>query len=208
MLAAAALACAAPRIYYSKSFPGSLPPFMAIVLERSGAGEYKEAPDDENPVKFQLKASEAGEIFALSEKLGRFTRPLESAHKVAQMGMKTFRWEDGATRNEVKFNYSDDLDARLLADWFERISESAQHLINLERAARFDKLGVNRALLLLEAAADRKRLVAMEQYLPMLDRISNNESYLHMARQRAARLASWIRQPPAEAGGNGAASQK
>jgi hypothetical protein len=73
----ASAALAAPRIYYSKSFPGSTPAFVAITLERSGAGEYKEAPDDENPLKFQLKQAEADEIFALAEKVGRFTRMLD-----------------------------------------------------------------------------------------------------------------------------------
>ena len=40
---------------------------------------------------------------------------------------------------------------------------------------------------------DRKRLVALEQYLPMLDRIANNESYMHTARAKAAEMAESIR---------------
>jgi len=63
----------------------------------------------------------------------------------------------------------------------------------LERAAKYDKLGVNDALLQLEAAMDRKRVVAPRQMLPMLDRIAKNESYLHMARARAAGIADSIR---------------
>ena len=195
-----------PRLFYSKSFPGSVPPYVGIHLDRSGAGEYRETPDEE-PVRFQLKQSDVDEIYALSEKLGKFGRKLESGLKVANMGMKTFRWEEGSTRNEVKFNYSEDPDARALADWFERISESEQHLINLERAAKYDKLGVNKALLMLQSALERKRLVALDQYLPMLDRIAKNETYLNMARERARGLAGYIRNPPAAAeaaaGGNG-----
>ena len=42
---------------------------------------------------------------------------------------------------------------------------------------------------------DRKRLVAVEQYLPMLDRIASNESYMHTARVRASELAEAIRNP-------------
>jgi hypothetical protein len=200
-------AAEAPRIVYSKTFPGSTPAYIAITLERSGAGEYKEAPDDENPLEFQIKPKETDEIFALAEKLGKFTRKLESPAKVANMGMKAFRWEEGTVRNEVKFNFSEDLDARALHDWFERISESEQHLISLERTAKYEKLGVNRALLLLEAALARNRLVALDQYLPMLDRVAKNETYLNMARERARRLAEYIRTPPAEqAGANAAAA--
>jgi hypothetical protein len=113
--------------------------------------------------------------------------------KVAFMGMKTFRWENGAQTGETKFNFSDDLTARALADWFERISESEQHYINLERAAKYDKLGVLKALLQLESSIDRKLLVASSQYLPLLDRIVKNESYMHTARVRASGLAEAIR---------------
>jgi hypothetical protein len=180
------------RILYTKSFPGSSPPYIGISLKADGAGEYREAPD-EDPMLFQLAEADVNEIFSLAEKLGRFTRPLESKAKVANMGMKTLRWEDGKGGHEVKFNFSEDLDARLITDWFERIAESEQHLINLERAAKYDKLGVNKALLLLESAMNRKRLVALNQYLPMLDRVAKNETYLNMARERAAKLAAIIR---------------
>jgi hypothetical protein len=182
-----------PRILYSKSFPGSVPAYVGITVDKAGAGEYREALDDDNPLKFQLTAPESAEIFALVEKLQDFKRPLESPLKVAFMGAKTFRLENGTERNEVKFNYSEDPDARLLGDWFERIAESEQHVISLERAAKYDRLGVLRALLLLETSWDRKRLVAPQQFLPLLDRIAKNETYMHTARVRAAALADAIR---------------
>ncbi len=193
LLPVLALAAESPRIFYSKSFPRSNPEFVSITLEKSGAGEYREAADDDNPLKFQLRAEEAAEIFGLAEKLDYFSRNLEAPVKVAFMGMKSFRYEGGGKKGETKFNYSDDPDARTLADWFERIAESEQHLINLERAAKFDKLGVLKALLQLESAMDRKRLVGATQYLPMLDRIIKNESYMHTARVRAAGIAEAIR---------------
>ena len=75
------------------------------------------------------------------------------------------------------------------------MAESAQHRIDLERAAKYDRLGVVKALTLLESAMERKRLVGLEQYLPMLDRIANNENYMHTARARAAEIAEAIRNP-------------
>jgi hypothetical protein len=185
----------ASRIFYSKSFPGSVPAYVAITLDQSGDGEYKEAPDDESPLKFKVKEPEAKEIFDLTDKLDRFKHPLESNLKVAFMGMKTFRYENGAEKTEVKFNFSEDPAARDLADCFEKISESAQHRINLERAAKYDKLGVMKAMLLFEQSWDRKRIVAADQFLPILDRIAKNESYMHEARLRAARMADLIRAP-------------
>lgn len=186
---------AAPRIVYNKSFPGSVPAWVGIEIERTGATVYKEAPDDDSPVAFKLSSENADAIFDLVEKLERFKRPLESGLKVANMGMKTFRYEDGAERSEAKFNYSQDENARLLTDWFERMTETQQHQFTLERTARFDKLGVNKTLLQIESAMERGRIVGPERFLPMLDRVAKNESYLHMARERAASLADSIRNP-------------
>ncbi|MDQ6760899.1 MAG: hypothetical protein M3Z32_13685, partial [Acidobacteriota bacterium] len=197
---AAALAAVAdvPRLEYSKFFKGSVPEFVSITVEKSGQVTYKEAADDERPIRFQMPPEQVAELFALAGKLDHFTRPLESPLKVAHMGIKTFRIEDGPTKGEVKFNYSADPDARELADRFERITETEQNFINLERTVKFDKLGVNQALLLLQITYEKKRLIAPEQFLPLLDRVSKNESYMHMSRERAASLADLFRNPPAE----------
>ncbi|MSV29247.1 MAG: hypothetical protein EXQ52_11000 [Bryobacterales bacterium] len=194
LLAALTLSAAAePRLIYSKSFPGSKPAWCGITVEKNGASEYKEEPNDDNPLRFQLAEPDAAEMFALAAKLDHFKRPLESGLKVAMMGIKTFRIEDGDGGREVKFNYSEDADARALQEWFERISETEQHYINLERAVKYDKLGVNAAILHLQVTIDRKRLVAPEQFLPLLDRVVRNDSYLNMARSRAAGLAEAFR---------------
>src|SRR5579864_4164749 len=178
-LAGGAMAGGAPNLFYSKSFPGSSPAYVEINVDKGGAVEYREAPGEDNPVKFQLKDTEVEEVFGLAEKLGHFKQPLEAPVKVAFMGAKTFRWENGTEKSEVKFNYSQDATAQALLDWFERMAESAQREIDLERSAKYDKLGVVKSLLLLQASLDKKRLVGMEQYLPILDRIIKNESYMH-----------------------------
>jgi hypothetical protein len=198
LAAVAGWAADTPRLIYSKSFPGSRPAFVEVRLDAAGECEYREAPDEDNPLKFRLSEADVRAIFELAAKLDRFTRPLEANLKVANMGIKAFRFEEGATRNEVKFNYSLDPDAHAIADWFERIAETEQHFINLERAARFDKLGVYKAILSLETSHDRKRLVAPEQFLPLLDRVAKNDSYVHMARERAAALADAFRAPKAK----------
>jgi hypothetical protein len=186
-------AAGAPHLYFSKSFPGSAPAYVAINLDKTGAGDYSEDPKDDAPIRFQLTAPETAAIFDLAAKLGYFDHPLESPLKVAFMGKKTLRFTDGDRKNEVNFNFSEDPSAQALADWFERISESEQLLTNLEVSAKYDHLGVMKAVLLLEAAYDRKHLVDTAQYLPLLDRIAKNESYMHQARLRAAALADEFR---------------
>jgi hypothetical protein len=194
MLAAAASDAA--RVSYAKSFPGSNPAWLEVVVDKSGAGQYKEDPKDDDPIKFQLSGADATQIFALADKLDHFSRPLESGLKVANMGMKTFRYEGDGRTGETKFNYSEDVDARALTDWFERIAETERSYLELERSVRFDKLGAQQAILRIEIIRDQKRLVAPEQFLPLLDRVVKNESFLHIARDRAAGLAEWIRALP------------
>lgn len=197
-LAALALAGEGPRIYYSKYFKGSVPEFVAITIDQSGHTTYQEAPQDDRPLQFDLTAAQTSEIFGLSAKLDHFHRPLESPAKVAHMGTKTFRFEDGPAKSEVKFNYSDDPAARQLADWFERITETEGDYVELERAVKFDKLGVNQALLRLQLSTERQRTVAPQQFLPLLDRISRNDTFMHMSRERASSLAETFRKTAPE----------
>jgi hypothetical protein len=194
LIAVSAMAAEIPRVVFTKTFPGSTPAYVSITVDRSGAVAYKETPDDD-PEEFQLEPANTEAIFDLAEKLDHFKQPLESGLKVANMGMKTFRWENGAENSEAKFNYSSDEDARMLSDLFERITESERLLVTLRRAVRHDKLGVHQALIDIQVSWDRKRLMGTEQFLPLFDQVAKNEIYLHMARERAAQLADAIRNP-------------
>jgi hypothetical protein len=195
LIIVAGAAIGAPRLYYSKFFKGSVPEYVAITVERDGKATYQEAKDDDNPLRIQLAEADTQELFALADKLDHFQRPLESGLKVANLGLKTFRFEDGAEKHEIQFNYSLDATAQTLLDWFERVSESEQNFINLERSVKFDRLGVNEALLQLQVTLEHRRLMAPEQFLPLLDRVSKNESFMHIARERAAEMAEAIRKP-------------
>jgi hypothetical protein len=182
-----------PKLFYSRDFPGSTPAYIQVIVQKNGDADYREAKDDELPLKFKLTPAEVDEVFGLAEKLDRFKHPLEATVKVAFMGTKTFAWEEGDKKTEVKFNYSADTTAQALQDWFERMAESAEHRIELERAAKYDHLGVFKALMLLGSALQRGRLVAPDQFLPLLDRVARNETYMHTARARAAEIAESIR---------------
>jgi len=175
-------------IFYSKSFPKSKPEYMEIIIEPTGEAIYKESAEDEQPVKFKLMPEEVQAVWALAAKVNWFDKKLESGLPVARMGEKTYRYAKGETKHETKFNYSQDLDAQALQDWFEKMTETVNLYFDLERTAKFERLGVDWALLQLEAAWDKKRLLSYELYYPLLNRIIKNDSYLNMARDRAARM--------------------
>ncbi len=81
---------------YSKYFKGSVPEYVAITVEPDGKATYQEAKEDDNPIRIQLSASDAQTLFDLAAKLDHFQHPLESGLKVANMGVKTFAFTDGA----------------------------------------------------------------------------------------------------------------
>lgn len=192
-LAAVSTLAAADRLVFRKSFPGSKPPYVEITLGRDGAAEYREDPKDDNPVIFKMKQTETDVYFDLAAKLDHFAKPLESGLKVANMGKKTLRWEGEGGPKEQSFNFSELQEAKDLLDLFEKIAQSERNFIELEYAVRFDKLGVNKAVLNLETTRDQGRLAAPEQFLPLLDKAAANEAIMNMARSRAAALAESIR---------------
>lgn len=188
-LLTAALICG---IRFEKVFPKSTPAYVSIEISESGAGVFKTDPNDELPVKFQLTGDEASRLFAQAVKVD-FSQTVDSPAKVAFMGTKTIHYEHGGKVDEAKWNYTENGDARTLADLFEQITETEQDYIELERTAKYDQVGVNDALLGLQVTWEKKRLVAASQFLPLLDRISGSEKYMSLARKRAAALAATFR---------------
>jgi hypothetical protein len=181
------------RLEFTKVFPQSQPAYVGITVESSGAAVFKTDPQDEQPVKFQLSSAETAALFALANKVD-LSQKWEAPLKVAFMGTKTIRYENGDKTGQQVYNYTENPDARSLTDWFERISESEQCFIDLERSVKYEKIGVNASLLLLQSEWERQRLVAPQQFLPLLDRVIKSDSYLQMARKRAQALADTFRE--------------
>jgi hypothetical protein len=183
----------APRVTYTKSFPGSDPAYVAIAVDRNGMVSYKETPDDD-PDTFQLEAMFTDRIFDLADKLDHFKKPLESSVKnIANMGAKTFRWENSGEAAEAKFNYSTDPSAQALWTCFESMTDSERAYLELKRTVRHDKLGVNDALIKITDLWTDSKLVGTPQFLPLFDRVAGDDTFIHLARERAAELAEAVR---------------
>ena len=91
-------------------------------------------------------------------------------------GDKLLRFErsDGQ-RYETSFNYTENKDARALVSWFEKVGETVRRRLELERVAQFDRLGVNKTLLVFHMAFDKGRIVAPLQFLPVLTKIAGGK---------------------------------
>jgi hypothetical protein len=178
-----------PRLIFTKSFPGSTPEYVYIGVDKTGGLEYRESPTDDQPLKAKLTESEVNALFALAEKLDFFKTPLESGLKVANTGKKTFRYEpESGPATESTFNYSTMIPAQQLLDRFEQLSSTEQAYIKLDRAVHFDKLGINDALAEIESLWLHKQLAAPAQFVPLLNRIATHDSFMHLVRERSARL--------------------
>lgn len=192
-LQAADVDASSPRLTFSKSFPGSVPPFFVITVAPDGAATYNESEDPDNSEALHLEAATTKQAFELADRLDHFKKPLESGLKIANMGQKTLRWEQGAEKSEAKYNYSVSEDAKTLGDIFEHIAESTRMILELRRALKHDRLGVNDAVLRIQAAWENRRLLLADDILPLLDQVAMNDAYIHMARERAARMADVMR---------------
>ncbi len=185
----AASLCAQDKVTFTKSFPNSIPPFCFVQVSKDGALEYKEAPNDENPLHAKLAQVDVDAVFGMAAKLNYFKGNLESGLKVANTGKKTFRYESATgDKNEAVFNYSTDLTAQQLWDKFEQIASSERAYLDLDRTVHFDKLGVNDSLAQIEQLWLNKQLAAPAQFVPLLTRVATHEAFMHLARERAARL--------------------
>jgi len=182
----------ADQIFFSKSFPGSIPEYFEVTVDSTGKASYREDPD-EDPIEFRLTEQEAREVFELAERVNRFRGQLQSDRKVAFTGAKTLRYTSASGEEaEAKFSYSDDRDAHAIVVWFESAGETERHRIDLERVVRFDRLGVNKALLLFQTSFDDGRVVGAKQFLPIFRTIVEDTKFMHMARARAASLIERI----------------
>lgn len=177
-----------PTITYTRSFPGSQPPYFSVSVDRSGALQYNESPKDDQPVTAQLPKADTDALFSMAGKLGDFKAELESGLKVANTGKKTFRYQDGTVIYETTFNYSINPVAQQLQQRFEDIAATEQAYINLDRNVHYYKLGVDDSLAQIEALWLQHQLAAPLQFVPLLNRIASHESFMHIMRERAARL--------------------
>ena len=201
-LAVAKVAKAAPAatIMFRKVFKSSYPEFVEIKIDETGSGTYdiRQLSDDASAEPFQVGEPLAHRIFDLAEKLNNFQGvDLETHHRIANLGEKTFRYEHGAESHAVTFNYTVDATATQLLDVFEGIARQLTDASDLQHALHYDRLGVNDAILQIEKDFDAKLLPEPERLLPLLAQVSADTRVIDMARRRATDLAARI-QPPAK----------
>jgi len=182
---------------FRRIFKSSSPEFIEIsVREGSDEASYeiRQLDDDPGATKFEVSSGLRARMFALAQQLNRFQgQDLDVHRKIANLGEKTFRWEQGPETHEVKFNYTLNSTASQLLQIFEGLARQQELLMLLERRMKYDRLGINDALLQFETELNRKLLPEPERALPTLDQIAGDSRFVDIGRQRARNLAERIR---------------
>jgi hypothetical protein len=188
---------AAATLTFRRVFKSSSPEFIEIsVRDDSDEATYEIRQLDEDPgaTKFEVSSGLRARMFALVQQLNRFQgQDLDVHRKIANLGEKTFRWEQGPETHEVKFNYTLNSTASQLLQIFEGLARQQELLMLLERRMKYDRLGINDALLQFEMELNRKLLPEPERALPTLDQIAGDSRFVEIGRQRARNLAERIR---------------
>ena len=192
-----AVAASGAKLTFRRIFKSSSPEFIEIsVLENSDEATYEIRQLDEDPgaAKFQVSSQLRSKMFGLASELKNFQgQDLDVHRKIANLGEKTFRWERDREVHEVKFNYTLNSAATQLLQVFEGLARQQELLSLLERRMKYDRLGINDALLQFETDLNRKLLPEPQRALPTLDQIAGDARFVDIGRQRARNLAERIR---------------
>jgi hypothetical protein len=196
-LASAATGRAAnANVTFRKVFPGSVPEFVEIrVGQAQGATcDIRQISDPADPEPFDMRPELRARIFALAAALHNFAGVQLDVHRrLANLGQKTFGYESGGEVHETTFNYTTDQNANQLLEIFEGLSRQQVDLQAIEHSMKYDRLGVNDALMQFEADLNQRNLPEPEALLPALDQLAGDYRFLNIARERARSLAQRIR---------------
>lgn len=185
------------KLTYRRIFKSSSPEFIEIIVrEDTNAATFEIRQLDEEPgaLPFEVGAPLRARMFELATQLNHFQGvDLDVHRRIANLGEKTFRWEKGAEAHEIKFNYTLNSSAAQLMQIFEGLARQQELVTMLERRMKYDRLGINDALLQFETDLDHKLLPEPQRALPTLDQIAGDSRFVEIGRQRARALAERIR---------------
>src|SRR3984885_1362705 len=196
-IAGSPAAASAAKLTFRRVFKESTPEFIEIVVSQDtdkATYEIRQLEEDPEKSPFEVGAALRAKMFDLAAQMNHFqNQDLDVHRKIANLGEKTFRWEQGAEAHEFKFNYTLNAAASQLLQIFEGLARQQELVELLERRMKYDRLGINDALLQFETDLNRNMLPEPQRALSVLDQISGNSQFVEIARQRARTLAERIR---------------
>ena len=201
-----------PTITFQFEFSGANPSHYALAVDSTGRAAYtSSSPQDTNSsftnsgqqpaagdlyaTKFTLSSGTTQQIFDLAKRLNYFDGKFDyTKTRVANMGAKTLVYGDPTRHFETTFNYSQNPDAMMLAHLFQNLSSTLEFGLRLDHDMRHQKLALEDDLKQLQDAAGHDSASEIGLLKPMLQKIANDASILHIARRRAQELLASLSQ--------------
>jgi hypothetical protein len=185
------------KLTFRRVFKSSSPEFIEISVRDDSdqaTFEIRQLDDDPGAAPFEVSSALRVKMFELAGQMNHFQgQDLDVHRKIANLGEKTFRWEQGSQAHEVKFNYTLNSAASQLLQIFEGLARQQELLVLLQRRIKYDRLGINDALLQFESDLNHNLLPEPQRALPALDQIASDSRFIEIGRQRARALAERIR---------------
>jgi len=194
--AASASSAQTAKVTFRRVFQGSSPEYIELCIwddAKSATYEIRQMEDDPGSAPFEVGEAVRTKIFGLTAQLHNFQgQDLDVHRKIANLGEKTFRWEQGGVWHETKFNYTLNPAAAQLLQIFEGLARQQEHFELITRRMKYDRLGIYDALLQFESDLNRGLLPEPQRLVPLLEQIANDPKYVDVARKRAQFLISRI----------------
>ena len=173
----------------------------SIQVQADGKTHFKGTPNssqggDSDPVQDDFTMSEANrqKIFDSARKLNYFQGDCDSHLKhIAQTGAKTLAYKSAQVQGSCTYNYSQNRDVQQLTQLFLGLAITLDYGHKLAWQYRFDKLGMDQCLRELESAQADHQIEELSAIEPILRKIADDTSLMHISRQSAQRLLKTIR---------------
>jgi hypothetical protein len=182
-----------PKVTFRRVFQGSSPEYIELCIwddAKTATYEIRQMEDDPGSAPFEVGTPLRAKIFGLTAQLHNFQgQDLDVHRKIANLGEKTFRWEQGGVTHETRFNYTLNPAASQLLQIFEGLARQQEHYELITRRMRYDRLGIYDALLQFESDLNRGLLPEPQRLVPLLEQIADDPKYVDVARKRARMLA-------------------
>ena len=200
-----------PTVTFQFEFSGANPSHYALSVDSTGRAAYtstspqdtnssytapgKQATDEPYATKVTLSPGTTQQIFDLAKRLSYFDGKFDyTKSRIANTGAKTLIYADPNRHFETTFNYSTNQDAMELARLFQNLSSTLEFGLRLDHDMRHQKLALEDELRQLQDAASHNNAAEIGLLKPMLQKIANDTSILHIARRRAQELLATVSQ--------------
>ena len=184
------------KVTFRRVFHGSSPEYIELCIwddAKTATYEIRQMEEDPGSSPFDVGEAVRTKIFGLTAQLHNFQgQDLDVHRKIANLGEKTFRWEQGGVSHETKFNYTLNPSAAQLLQIFEGLARQQEHYELITRRMKYDRLGIYDALLQFESDFNRGLLPEPQRLVPLLGQIANDAKYVDVARKRAQLLIGRI----------------